>query len=167
MIIGIGGVSRAGKTSLAFKIREWLGYDEVTILHQDEFIYEDKDLPRIKGHIDWEHPKSLNFKALIEKVRTENELKKYVVVEGLMVFWLEELRNLIDKKIYLEITKEAFLSRKTLDNRWGDEPDWYIEHIWENHFIYGKMPEHAIGVLQLDGEASCIDDSTKKFLSIK
>jgi len=167
MIIGIGGVSRAGKTSLAFKIREWLGDDEVSILHQDEFVHPNQDLPRIKGHIDWEHPKSLNFKALIEKVIAENEQKKYVVVEGLMVFWSEELRNLMDKKIYLEITKQAFLSRKTLDNRWGEEPDWYIEHIWENHFIYGRIPDHEIGVLQLDGEACCIDDSTKIFLGLK
>lgn len=167
MIIGIGGVSRAGKTSLAFKIREWLGYDEVTILHQDEFIQPMKSMPMINGHVDWEHPRSLDFKDLFDRVNAEKELKKYVIVEGLMVFWSEELCALFDKKIYLKIGKEAFLSRKTLDNRWGNEPDWYINHIWNNHFIYGLIPDNDLNMLQLDGEASCIDNSTKKFLGLK
>lgn len=167
MIIGVGGVSRAGKTSLAFKIREWLGYNEVSIIHQDEFIQPMELMPKIKGHIDWEHPESLDFIGLCEKVKAESEIRKFVVVEGLMVFWSEEILSLLDKKIYLKIGKEAFLSRKTLDNRWGDEPDWYIEHIWNNHFIYGKFPDNETNILQLDGEASCIDHSIKKFLNLK
>jgi len=167
MVIGIGGVSRAGKTSLALKIREWLGDDEVCILHQDEFIHPLDQMPQVEGHIDWEHPNSIDFKALTEKVKKEKELRKYVVIEGLMVFWSKELISLMDKKIYLKISKKTFLSRKTIDNRWEDEPAWYIEHIWDNHFIYGTLAEHESNTLQLDGEASSIDSSTKKFLGIK
>lgn len=167
MIIGIGGVSRAGKTSLALKIKEWLGNSDVCILHQDEFIQPLDQMPKVEGHIDWEHPNSIDWKALIDRVKVEKEMNKYVVVEGLMVFWSKELLSLMDKKIYLTISKKAFLSRKTLDNRWGNEPVWYIEHIWENHFVYGKLPEKELNILQLDGEASDIDSSTKKFLGIK
>ncbi len=121
----------------------------------------------INGHVDWEHPDSLDFKALFDKVNIEKKHRKYVIVEGLMVFWYEELNKLLDKKIYLKIGKQAFLSRKTLDNRWGNEADWYIEHIWNNHFVYGKLPHREVNILQLDGEACCIDKSTKKFLGLK
>lgn len=167
MIIGIGGVSRAGKTSLAFKIREWLGDREASIIHQDEFIQPMELMPKIHGHIDWEHPASLDFNRLLEKVKAESKLRKFVIVEGLMVFRSKELFSLLDKKIYLKIGKEVFLSRKTLDNRWGEEPDWYIEHIWNNHFIYGKLPDNETNILQLDGESCCIDQSTKEFLNLK
>ena len=166
MIIGIGGVSRAGKTSLAFKIREWIGYDEVLILHQDEFIQPMDKMPRISDHIDWEHPKSLNFESLIKKIEEFKKEKKTIIVEGLMVFWYPELLKMLDHKIFLTIRKETFLNRKTLDNRWGDEPDWYIQHIWDSHFIYGKLPDGEPNVLQLDGEACCTDEATKEFLKL-
>lgn len=166
MIIGIGGVSRAGKTSLAFKIREWIGYDDVLILHQDEFIQPMDKMPRISEHIDWEHPKSLNFESLIKKIEEAKEGNKTIIVEGLMVFWNPELLKILDHKIFLSIRKETFLSRKTLDNRWGDEPDWYIQHIWDSHFIYGLLPEGEPNVLQLDGEACCTDEAAKDFLNL-
>ena len=67
---------------------------------------------------------------------------------------------------FTNISKKTFLSRKTIDNRWGDEPDWYIEHIWENHFQYGMIPNEGHGFLQLDGEASCNDDLVKEYLGI-
>lgn len=166
MIIGIGGVSRAGKTSLAFKVREWIGYDEVIILHQDEFIQPIDKMPRISNHIDWEHPNSLDFDSLIKKIQQVKAENKTIIVEGLMVYWNPSLRSLFDRKIFLKIGKKTFLNRKTLDNRWKDEPDWYIEHIWDSHFIFGLLPDGEPNVLQLDGEASCIDKATKTFLGL-
>lgn len=166
MIIGIGGVSRAGKTSLAFKIREWMGYNYVSVIHQDEYVRKDDKMPKIKEHIDWEHPDSLDFSGIIDKIKEESTKNKIIVVEGLMVFWNEQLLSLFDKKIYIKISKNTFLSRKTLDNRWGDEPDWYIEHIWGAHFQYGTIPNGGHGFLQLDGDACCTDDLVKEYLGI-
>ena len=48
------------------------------------------------------------------------------------------MNKLYDKTIFLKIDKETFLNRKKKDLRWGKEPDWYIEYIWENHLIYGQ-----------------------------
>jgi nicotinamide/nicotinate riboside kinase len=166
MIIGIGGVSRAGKTTLAFKIREWMNYHKVSVIHQDEYVRKDDKMPKLRDHIDWEHPDSLDFDGIIDKIKQESEKKEIIVVEGLMVFWNEKLLNLFNKCIYIQISKEVFLSRKTLDNRWGDEPDWYIEHIWENHFRYGLMPTGGHRFLQIDGEASNTDDLVKEYLGI-
>ena len=38
MIIGIAGVSRAGKTSLAMQIQKWVGTSNSIILSQDNYI---------------------------------------------------------------------------------------------------------------------------------
>jgi len=166
MIIGIGGVSRAGKTTLAFKIREWFGKDKVCILHQDQYIQDEDHMPRIKNHIDWEHPDSLDFDQLKKLTLEKSKECPIVIVEGLMVFHDEELNQLMDRKIYIKISKDAFLNRKTLDNRWGKEPKWYIDHIWESHFIYGLLPENDKDAFVADGEACCIDDNVQKYLKI-
>lgn len=164
MIIGIGGVSRAGKTTLAFKIREWFGKAHVCILHQDQYIQDESNMPLIKNHIDWEHPDSLDFE-MFKKI-TNEKAKEYsiVIVEGLMVFHDDELNEMMDRKIYIKISKEAFLSRKTMDNRWGKEPEWYIDHIWQSHFIYGLIPKNEKNVLEVDGEACGIDEIVQNYL---
>lgn len=163
MIIGIGGVSRAGKTSLALKIQEWKGADKVKIIQQDDFIQALEQMPIIQGHIDWEHPDSLHFENLLEEIKKARKKYEIVVVEGLMVFWNKKLTKLMDKKIYLKITKSTFLARKTLDNRWGNEPEWYIEHIWNSHFVYGLF-NHLPDVLQLDGELNNYNGRVKSYL---
>jgi len=167
MIIGIGGVSRAGKTSLALQIQDWVGEEKVKILHQDDYIQPTAKMPKIKGHIDWEHPDSIDFKRLIHDIEEFCDSFQIIIVEGLMAFWNEELTNLMQKKIYLEIKKEAFLNRKTLDSRWENEPDWYIEHIWKNHFIYGLLPGGLSNILQLDGEIAYAKRMVKTYLEIE
>ena len=66
MVIGIGGVSRAGKTALAKRLakhfrKEGLSTD---ILHQDEFVYPDEEIPKVRDKVDWEHPGSIDFERL-------------------------------------------------------------------------------------------------------
>lgn len=166
MVIGIGGVSRAGKTTLAYKIRQWFGDETVFILHQDEYIQPESKMPKIQGHIDWEHPGSLDFETLKNLITEKSQKYPIVIVEGLMVFYEKALLDLMDRKIYIEISKDAFLQRKTLDNRWGNEPGWYIEHIWDSHFKYGLILKNDKNTLHIDGEACGTDDKVRDFLKI-
>ena len=48
------------------------------------------------------------------------------------------IRDSMNIKIFLEISKRLFIERKREDLRWGLEPDWYIEHIWEAYLRYGR-----------------------------
>jgi len=163
-IIGIGGVSRAGKTSLAQRIREWFNDDKVKILHQDDFIVPKSEMPMVKGQIDWERPESIDFNSFREEILKEQENYDYIIAEGLMVYGNPDVYQLFDKKIFIEISKETFLNRKTLDNRWANEPEWYIEHIWESHFIHGRAPKELRDVLCMSGENQFIAGIVKNYI---
>ncbi|MBN1651743.1 MAG: hypothetical protein JW857_10470 [Bacteroidales bacterium] len=163
-IIGIGGVSRAGKTSLAQRISEWFIDDTVKILHQDDFIVPKAKMPLIKGQIDWEHPDSLDFFAFRDAILNEQERYDYIIAEGLMVYNQPDVYSLFEKKIFIEISKDTFLNRKTLDNRWQNEPAWYIEHIWNSHFIYGRVPKGMKNVLCMSGENQFIAGIVKNYI---
>ncbi len=163
-VIGIGGVSRAGKTSLAQHISVWFPNDNVKILHQDDFVNPIQTIPLIKGQTDWERPESLDFDSFRDTILWDKENYDYVVAEGLMVFWNPEVFLLFDKKIFIEISKPTFLSRKTLDSRWENEPSWYIEHIWNTHFVYGRVPKELKNVLCMSGENQFISELVRNYI---
>ena len=71
MIIGIGGVSRAGKTTLANLLKKRLKGKTISILNQDEFVKK-AGLPEINNHIDWEHPDSMDWISLRKKIKAES-----------------------------------------------------------------------------------------------
>lgn len=164
IIIGIGGVSRAGKTSLAKSIYEWFNDDKIKIIRQDEYVIPKTSMPLINGQLDWERPESMDFIAFRNAILSAKNHYNYVITEGLMIYYDPQVYALFDKKIYIEISKETFLSRKALDFRWEKEPDWYIEHIWNSHFIYGRVPKGTKDVLCMSGENQFIADIVKNYI---
>ena len=148
MLIGIGGVSNAGKSSLALRIKNYYSSKKVAILCQDDYAFPSEKIPLIKDHIDWECPESIDFinfeKAVIDAM-AENDV---VIAEGIFAYHHNNSNKLFDKKIFLTLDSRFFFMRKNTDLRWGKEPDWYIEHIWNNHIKYCKqnIPDDAIKV---------------------
>lgn len=155
MVIGIGGISRSGKTTLSLQLAQLFGQN-VVVLHQDEFVAARHTQPRIRHGLedrtDWEAPGSLDFRAFITAVIQARLTHSVIIAEGLMVFWEPKLYRLFDAGIFLSIRKETFIERKNRDLRWGRVPDWYREHIWNSHQKYGQVPPTFRPILHLSGE---------------
>ncbi len=151
MIIGIGGVSMSGKSSLARAIKKQFSRKKVSILCQDDFIMPQKKMPLIRGKTDWENPGSIDFDEFIASVVAREIENDIVIAEGLFAYHDQTLINLYDKKIFLEIPESVFFERKNLDKRWEIEPDWYIPHIWKSYLNFGVLPETQKDVLIFDG----------------
>lgn len=150
LCIAIGGLSRSGKTFLSEMLAGHL--KDSVIIHQDAFIPDEKDIPRIQDHIDWERPESIDWKAFENAIVMAGNSYSYVIVEGLFVFWNKKINSLYDRHIFISLSKPEFVTRKKKDLRWGVEPDWYIEHIWQSHLLYGTLPSSIQSPLILDGE---------------
>jgi len=151
MIVAIGGPSNAGKSNLAKLISGEYSHKKVVMLCQDDFVHSKDTLPRIREHIDWEHPDTINFSMLRSRLMEKSVLSDLVIIEGFMIYNKPEINALYDKRIFVEIDEETFRSRKTSDLRWGREPDWYISHIWRMHQIYGKPPDEG-RILTIQGD---------------
>ncbi len=152
MIIGIGGASTSGKSWLATKIKSRNPGKKVKLLCQDDFVLASSQLPHIRDHVDWEIPESINFDRYLEAVMRCYIGYDIVIAEGLMVFHDRRLVRLFDMKIFIDIVKETFFIRKVEDLRWGQEPDWYIEHIWESYLKYGTIPNDDLSYLNIKGD---------------
>jgi uridine kinase len=129
MVIAIGGVSRAGKTSLAKKIAHLINKENL-IIKLDDFtsIYNNKY--RINDLADWENPDCVDFTKLYEKIIIEQRNVPVLIIEGFLITHDLRIRNLINYYIHIELSYETFVKRRAADYR---EPAWYIEHVWESH----------------------------------
>lgn len=138
MIIGIGGISNAGKSRLAGRIKSKLSDRKVSVLCQDDYVFPKDKIPTIRDHIDWESPDSIDFikyeKAVVEAVKNHD----IVIIEGIFAFHYPSTNVMMDKRVFLTLDQRFFFMRKKNDLRWGKEPDWYIEHIWDSHIRYSK-----------------------------
>ena len=139
MIIGIGGCSNSGKSALADQIVQKLSGKSSIVFCQDDYTIEEDQIPNHYEHTDWEIPESIDIVKYIQDVNDAKESYDLIICEGLFPFWFEELNELINSQVYLNLDKDEFMLRKAKDNRWGEDPEWYMRHIWDNHIIYGKI----------------------------
>lgn len=154
MIIGIGGVSRSGKSFLAAALKEKfsLAGKTVKVLDQDDYVLLSKDIPLIRDHVDWEIPESIDWDKFEKSINSAQKSNDIVIAEGLMVFWEESINKLFDQRIIIELSKAEFFNRKRVDLRWGQEPEWYIQHIWDSFLKFGSLPSDTDPDIILDGE---------------
>lgn len=147
MIIGVAGGSGCGKSVLCNKIEKLLApYCTVIVLSYDNY-YKDKEEVDEQCGGNWDCPEALNTHILVEHLKELKQGRSIVVpfydfatnrqiqelaqeikfepgtmgvllVEGLMVLYDEDLRNMIDIRIFI---------------------DWYFSPL----MLKGKMISHS------------------------
>lgn len=149
--IGIGGVSRAGKTSLSNYIKSLYPHKSTFLIEMDNFVKNEEDIPKVRNHTDWEHPISVDFEK-IKKVLKESICKYDIVItEGILIFYSEELNQLFDKRVFINVPKTVFYKRRLNEKRWGIEPEWYLDYVWDSYIKYGKLNDSDNSTLYVHG----------------
>lgn len=150
--IGIGGVSRAGKTTLAEYISNLYPKKKALLISMDDYVLDEKNIPRIKDRIDWETPASVDYERIRQTI--EENINKYdlIITEGILIFYSDEVNRLFNKRIFIDIPKSLFYIRRHSDKRWGEEPKWYIDYVWDSYLKYGKLTEDFSDTLYLSGD---------------
>jgi uridine kinase len=141
MIIAVGGPSNSGKSRLANEITLAVKPKRSVVMCLDDYVYPENELPRMKGHINWEIPATIDYHKFKAELLEASRSYDFVIAEGFLVYAHEDLVPLFDKMIFIELDEKTFKERKTDDLRWGREPDWYIDHIWESYLVFGRAPE--------------------------
>ena len=137
LVIGIAGGTGSGKTTVVSQIINELPADEVCVISQDSYYKATNDLSyEERTKINFDHPRAIDFELLINHLTalknnkaieqpiysfvTHNRIKdtinthprKVVIVEGILIFNSEELRNLFDIKIFVHADADERLIRR-------------------------------------------------------
>jgi len=137
LIIGIAGGTGSGKTTVVNKIIQELPTDEVCVISQDSYYNATDNLSYDeRTKINFDHPRAIDFDLIIEHLKdlkagktinqpiysfvTHNRTtdvikthpKKVIIVEGILIFNNEELRDLFDIKIFVHADTDERLIRR-------------------------------------------------------
>lgn len=137
LIIGIGGGSGSGKTTIAQSIVESIGHDDVALIQHDAYYRDQTHLPlEQRAKVNYDHPDSLETELLVEHLRellagrpVERPVYDYtvhnrspqtvvvdprpvVVVEGIVVLYEPGLRDLMDLKVYVDTDADLRIVRR-------------------------------------------------------
>ncbi|HEY9362753.1 MAG TPA: hypothetical protein VIQ00_05800 [Chitinophagaceae bacterium] len=173
MIIGIGGVSRAGKTSLSGFLKKNLGRKCVEI-HLDSYIKDSSHwdffmkypifyLSSIHKMFDMEHPDVIDFNRLYEDIIRSNEENEIVIAEGFLITHDPRIKNLIDCYIHVAVNKEEFIKRRTNDYKKSNS--WYANHVWKSFMKYGNN-YNGLNYMVVDANNEMDTDSVLAFINI-
>jgi len=136
-VIGIAGGTGSGKTTVADLIAEDLGPDRVALIVQDHYY---RDLSHLsleeRAHFNFDHPDAIDaermaadvrdlkaglpverpvydFKTHTRRVETVRiEPRETLIVEGILVLELDEIRCQMDVKLYVETDDDLRFIRR-------------------------------------------------------
>ena len=141
IIIGIGGGTGSGKTTVAREVRKHFPEQSVVILHHDSYYVDRSDLtPASREAINYDHPDSFDNELLLSHL---NELRsgravekpiydfethtrrketitvrpaRIILLEGILVLAEDVLRESMDIKLYVDTdADERFIRRLRRD----------------------------------------------------
>jgi uridine kinase len=137
IIIGISGASASGKSLLANTIVNELGSDQVVVISEDSYYKDHGDIPfEEREKINYDHPNSLDHELLYshllklqagetvevpiynhsmhirEKATRAIGKHKIIVLEGILLFVEQKLREIMDIRIFMETALDICLIRR-------------------------------------------------------
>ncbi len=137
IIIGIAGASGSGKSLLANTIVRELGSDQVAVISEDSYYKDHSDIPfEERAKINYDHPNSLDHEYMRQQLLElqsgksvnvprynhalhirEKETRtlrghSIIVVEGILLFVEQELRGLMDIRIFMDTALDICLIRR-------------------------------------------------------
>lgn len=138
IIIGIAGGSGSGKTTIAHEIADRINDDDhIMIMTQDSYYKDNTDLPMSeRKKINYDHPDAFDMPLLEAQLnqllhRKSIEMPTYdftahtrsdetihiepadiIILEGILVLFNEEIRNLMDIKVFVDTDDDIRFIRR-------------------------------------------------------
>ncbi|NPA42536.1 MAG: uridine kinase [Chlorobi bacterium] len=136
-IIGIAGGTGSGKTTVVNKIISELGTDDIGVIYQDSYYADLSHLSMEERKLfNFDHPRAIDFDLLYSHLqqlregksiqqpvysfirynRTKDTVtvhpKKVMIVEGILIFADQRLRDMFDLKIFVHADPDERLIRR-------------------------------------------------------
>ena len=136
LIIGIAGGTGSGKTTVVRKIIQSLPEGEVTVIPQDSYYRDNSNLPlEERLQLNFDEPAAIEFELLVNQLKdlkagkpVEQPIYSYltctrsketipiqprdvIIVEGILILCDEELRNMMDMKVFVDADADDRLIR--------------------------------------------------------
>ncbi len=136
-LIGVAGGSNSGKTTIAERLADTIGGDQLSLIRLDSYYVDELDKPiEVRAATNYDHPDAFDWELLNDHLAAlalgasvEIPIYDYtnyrrststvvvlaarvVVVEGILVLWERRLRERFDLKIFVDTPADLRLIRR-------------------------------------------------------
>jgi uridine kinase len=144
-VIGIAGGSASGKSMIAARLRELLKPLRAQLISQDSYFRSADSLPchahpaASRTWPDHNHPDSFDSASLHrDLLRARSSGADVVIVEGILVLYPTQLRDLMDLKLYVHVDADERIVRRIRRDfaRGADHDDicdFYLDSVRHRH----------------------------------
>ncbi len=136
MVIGVAGGSGSGKTTFARELLARVGVDRTLILLQDSYYFDRSKDFKGDGSLNFDHPDSIDWDLMAEHIQllkqgetidlpiydfaTHSRLKEVelvkakpiIIVDGILIFYPDQIRDLLDLSIYIDTPDHVCFERR-------------------------------------------------------
>ncbi|XP_004688946.1 PREDICTED: nicotinamide riboside kinase 2 isoform X2 [Condylura cristata] len=172
-IVGIGGVTNGGKTTLTNSLLKSL--PNCSVIHQDDFFKpQDQIAVGEDGFKQWDVLESLDMEAMLSTVQawgsnpqkfarahgvgvqTEASDTHILILEGFLLYSYKPLLDLYSRRYFLTVPyEESKWRRSTRSYKVPDPPGIFDGHVWPMYQKYKQeMEANNVEVVYLDGTKS-------------
>ena len=138
IVIGIAGGTGSGKTTLIDRIKQEFS-DEIAVLSHDFYYRDNSGIPfEEREKLNYDHPDAFETDLMVKHIRLLKEGKavqrpvydfvihnrrpetvrvepaKVIIVEGILIFENQELRDLFDIKVFIDTDADVRIIRRIL-----------------------------------------------------
>jgi len=177
IIIGIAGGTGSGKSTFTDKLKDMFG-EEITVIYHDNYYRAHDEIPfEERKVINYDHPDSLETELLLEHLQAlkrgesvqcpvydfsqHNRSKKFftinpsdiIVLEGILIFADERLRNMLDIKIFVDADADERIlrrARRDMVERGRDIDnimEQYLTTVKPMHYLYIEPTRHYADIV--------------------
>ena len=165
-IIGIAGGTGSGKSTFTNRLKKRFG-DEVTVIYHDSYYrrHDEMDFKERK-HLNYDHPDAFETELLIKHIKelkeghsincpvydyadhnrrnetVEIKPSRIIIIEGILCLQNDELRDMMDIKIYVEADADERILRRVMrdvEERGRDIRgivEQYLATVKPMHYVY-------------------------------
>ena len=139
VVIGVAGGTGSGKSTLVKRLQEAFKNDDVATICHDFYYKAHPELSyEERTKLNYDHPDAFDTWLMVEHIKALKEGKsvecptysfvehnrveetqpvkpsKVIIVDGILIFENEELRNIMDIKVYVDTDADVRLARRIL-----------------------------------------------------
>lgn len=136
-LIGVAGGSNSGKTTIAERLADTIGGDQISLIRLDSYYVDELDKPiEVRAATNYDHPDAFDWELLNDHLaalalgasveipiydytnycRSSSTVvvsaARVIVVEGILVLWEQRLRERFDLKIFVDTPADLRLIRR-------------------------------------------------------
>ncbi|MCI8542348.1 uridine kinase family protein [Acetatifactor aquisgranensis] len=122
-VVGIGGDSASGKSTLTSRLEERLSDYKVKVFRMDKYFREASERPDVAGILngkiyrDDNHPNTLDLERLHADVLAAREEDwDIILIEGMFILWDEAMAPVLDLKVFVDCDPDERLRRRVTRN---------------------------------------------------